>query len=186
MVPGLGFIGRRLGGGKKTRADATAQSDVPEGMIMLGDEKGFAREPQGAHDSVHSLHTMEKEAPSVRAKPSPPPSPTSTLPDVAFLDLNGTDSKSSEASISGPDDEPTLTADDREWQWHEPASEVDPKDAATPERSVEISSIQQLSSIAQHIQTHYLLKFISNMPSLSLLWPVGQEGGLNPFAPVES
>ncbi|KAK9903477.1 hypothetical protein WJX75_006549 [Coccomyxa subellipsoidea] len=136
MVPGLGFIGRRLGGGKKTRADATAQSDVPEGMIMLGDEKGFAREPQGAHDSVHSLHTMEKEAPSVRAKPSPPPSPTSTLPDVAFLDLNGTDSKSSEASISGPDDEPTLTADDREWQWHEPASEVDPKDAATPDRWV--------------------------------------------------
>lgn len=136
MVPGLGFIGRRLGGGKKTRADATAQSDAPEGVLMVNSAKGLNKAPTGIYDSVHSLHTMDREEPSVRPKPSPPPSPTSTLPDVSFLDLNGSDSKSSEPSSMHPDEEPTMTPDDPEWQWHEPALEVDPKDAATPDRFV--------------------------------------------------
>ncbi len=134
MVPGLGFIGRRLGGGKKNRADATAQTDTPNGVLMINGKKGLSEAPSGVNDSVHSLHAIDREAPSVRPKPSPPPSPTSTLPEVNFLDLNGSDSKSSEASMAGPDDDPTLTVDDPEWQWHEPASEVDPKDAATPDR----------------------------------------------------
>ncbi len=143
MVPGLGFIGRRLGGGRKNRADATAQSEPPEGVLV--EQKALSKEPHGIYDSVHSLHTMEREAPSVRPKPSPPPSPTSTLPEVNFLDLNGSDSKSSEASFSGPDDEASLTADDAEWQWHEPASEVDPKDAATPDRFVTESDLLECS-----------------------------------------
>lgn len=131
MVPGLGFIGRRLG--KRGKQSKEAPESYDRDPSVPGVKQSLSKAPAGVYDSVHSLNYMDTAAVSA-SKPSPPPSPTSILPEVNFLDLNGSDSKSSEPSVSTPDDEPTLTADDPEWQWHEPATEVDPKDAATPDR----------------------------------------------------
>ena len=79
---------------------------------------------------------MDAEVPSSIARKSPPPSPTSILPEVNFLDLSGSgsDGKGSEPSSTCPDEEHTLTPDDPEWAWHEIPAEVDPKDAATPDK----------------------------------------------------
>jgi hypothetical protein len=141
MAPGLGFLGRRLGGKGK---DATRKAEARDGSVTAaGKGKGLGQSPTEVNDSVHSLTGMNGPSTS-GLKPSPPPSPTSILPDVNFLDLNGAECKGSEPSISCPEDEPTLTPDDPDWRWHEPAGEVDPKDAATPDRLVRLCSLLTL------------------------------------------
>jgi hypothetical protein len=132
MVLGVGFIGRRLRGGQRKQADGQAESSSERAD---SDEQGRAlsHAQAGINDSVHSLHGMDRES---FKKPSPPapPSPTSTLQEVSFLDLGNGDEKASEEAVLSPEDEHSLTRDDPEWPLHEIPAEVDPKDAATPDR----------------------------------------------------
>ena len=112
----------------------STQSSGELGAAESSDEqkRSLSHVSAGVNDSVHSLHNMDG---GLLRKQSPSPqSPTSTLQEVSFLDLGAGEEKSSEATCSVPDDEHTLTPDDPDWAWHEPASEVDPKDAATPDR----------------------------------------------------
>ena len=138
MVPGLGLFRKRSKGAKGSKSEAVAPAQ--EGVLQVPDAKGSLRReaPAGINDSVHSLHNLDTESRSDIPKKSPPapPSPTSILPNVDFLELSGSgsDGKGSEPSSISPDEQHSLTADDPEWAWHEPPSEVDPKDAATPDR----------------------------------------------------
>ena len=146
MVPSLGLFRKRSKGVKVSKSEAVAPAQ--EGVLQVPDAKGTLRReaPAGINDSVHSLHNLDTDSRSDIAKKSPPapPSPTSILPNVDFLELSGSasDGKGSEPSSISPDEQHTLTADDPEWAWHEPPSEVDPKDAATPDRLVLICNRQ--------------------------------------------
>lgn len=133
MAPGVGFIGRRLNGGQKAAPSAQSSGDLVTAESSEEQKRSLSHASAGVNDSVHSLHNMDRD--SFRKQPPSPPSPTSTLQEVNFLDLGGSEEKSGEATCSVPDDEHTLTPDDPDWAWHEPALEVDPKDAATPDRS---------------------------------------------------
>ena len=136
MVPGLDLFRKRNKAGKGSPVEAVGAS--PDGVLQVTDPKrrSLSEAPAGIDDSAHNLHNMDAEVPSSIAKKSPPPSPTSTLPEVNFLDLSGSgsDGKGSERSSTSPDEEHTLTLDDPEWVWHEIPAEVDPKDAATPDK----------------------------------------------------
>ena len=134
MVAGVGFIGRRLKGGPKQPADGQSESSG-SGELREEQARALSHGQAGINDSVHSLHGMDRNSFS-KTSPPRPHSPTSTLQEFSFLDLSSGDDKSVEAAVLSPDDQHTLTRDDSEWPWHEPATEVDPKDAATPDRSV--------------------------------------------------
>ena len=144
MAPGVGFIGRRLNGGQKAAPSAQSSGELASAVPSEEQKRSLSHASAGVNDSVHSLHDMDRD--SFRKQSPSPSSPTSTLQEVNFLDLGASEDKSSEATCSVPDDEHTLTPDDPDWAWHEPASEVDPKDAATPDRSEQHVAIQLLSS----------------------------------------
>ena len=139
MVLGVGFIGRRLRGGPKQQADGQSESSG-SGELREEQARALSHGQAGVNDSVHSLHGMDRPS-FKKSSPPVPHSPTSTLQEVSFLDLSSGDEKSLEAAEFSPDDQHTLTRDDAEWPWHEPATEVDPKDAATPDRYVALHGI---------------------------------------------
>lgn len=134
-IPGLGLFRK----GRRAPKDSSFEAVAPDqdGVVQVAhEERRSLSQAAGVNDSVHSLHNMDTQSPPQIAKKSPPapPSPTSILPNVDFLDLSGSDGKGSEPSTVSPDEQHSLTQDDSEWVWHEPASEVDPKDAATPDK----------------------------------------------------
>lgn len=175
MVPGLGLFRKRNKGPKGGSAEAFAVSQ--DGVLQVSEpgRKSLSKAPAGINDSVHSLHNMDHPSPSNIAKKSPPPSPTSILPEVNFLDLSGSDGKASEPSSASPDEEHTITPDDAEWAWHELPSEVDPKDAATPDRSASgvLQTAGDLAEVMQRSVSRFLLLFHSHQalayPTCSVL-----------------
>ena len=143
MVLGVGFIGRRLRGGQRKQADGQNESSSERGSEEQG--RALSHAQAGINDSVHSLHGMDSLK---KSSPPLPPSPTSTLQEVSFLDLGNGDEKGSEEAVLSPGDEHSLTRDDPEWPLHEIPTEVDPKDAATPDRC-ELDCTVMGSSIAR-------------------------------------
>ena len=137
-IPGLGLFRKRNKASPESTFEPVAASKAGVLQVAEPGRRSLSEAPAGVNDSVHSLHSMDTGKPASIAKRSPPPSPTSILPEVNFLDLSGSgsgsDGKGSEPSSTSPDEEHTITPDDQEWSWHELPSEVDPKDAATPDK----------------------------------------------------
>ena len=135
-IPGLGLFRKRSKASPESTFEPVAASKAGVLQVAEPGRRSLSEAPAGINDSVHSLHSMDTGKPASIAKRSPPPSPTSILPEVNFLDLSGSgsDGKGSEPSSTSPDEEHTITPDDQEWSWHELPSEVDPKDAATPDK----------------------------------------------------
>lgn len=137
-IPGLGLFRKRNKASPDSTFEPVAASKAGVLQVSEPGRRSLSEAPANINDSVHSLHGMDTGQPANIAKRSPPPSPTSILPEVNFLDLSGSgsgsDGKGSEPSSTSPDEEHTITPDDPEWSWHELPSEVDPKDAATPDK----------------------------------------------------